>query len=41
MLRVEAWRDQAALDTHAKCPMPGATYTDWITSRKATCCTEA
>jgi quinol monooxygenase YgiN len=31
---VEKWRDQAALDEHAKGPMPGATYRDWIVARK-------
>jgi (4S)-4-hydroxy-5-phosphonooxypentane-2,3-dione isomerase len=31
---VEKWRDQAALDNHAKGPMPGATYRDWIVGRK-------
>jgi (4S)-4-hydroxy-5-phosphonooxypentane-2,3-dione isomerase len=31
---VEKWRDQAALDEHAKGPMPGATYRDWIVGRK-------
>ena len=30
---VEKWRDQAALDAHAKGPMPGATYRDWIVGR--------
>ena len=34
VLFVEAWRDQAALDNHAKGPMPGATYRDWILGRK-------
>jgi quinol monooxygenase YgiN len=31
---VEKWRDQEALDEHAKGPMPGATYRDWIVGRK-------
>jgi quinol monooxygenase YgiN len=31
---VEKWRDQAALDAHAKGPMPGNTYRDWIVGRK-------
>jgi (4S)-4-hydroxy-5-phosphonooxypentane-2,3-dione isomerase len=31
---IEKWRDQAALDNHAKGPMPGATYRDWIVGRK-------
>ncbi|HUC10348.1 MAG TPA: putative quinol monooxygenase [Stellaceae bacterium] len=31
---IEKWRDQAALDAHAKGPMPGATYRDWIVGRK-------
>jgi quinol monooxygenase YgiN len=31
---VEKWRDQAALDAHAKGPMPGDTYQDWIAGRK-------
>jgi quinol monooxygenase YgiN len=31
---VEKWRDQAALDAHAKGPMPGNTYKDWIVGRK-------
>jgi quinol monooxygenase YgiN len=31
---VEKWRDQAALDAHAKGPMPGDTYKDWIVGRK-------
>ena len=31
---VEKWRDQDALDEHAKGPMPGATYRDWIVGRK-------
>ena len=31
---IEKWRDQAALDAHAKGPMPGATYKDWIVGRK-------
>jgi (4S)-4-hydroxy-5-phosphonooxypentane-2,3-dione isomerase len=33
---VEKWRDQAALDEHAKGPMPGDTYKDWIVGRKVT-----
>ena len=31
---VEKWRDQAALDVHARGPMPGETYKDWIDGRK-------
>jgi quinol monooxygenase YgiN len=31
---VEKWRDQEALDAHAKGPMPGNTYKDWIVDRK-------
>jgi hypothetical protein len=32
---VEKWRDQAALDNHAKGLMPGATtYRDWIVGRE-------
>src|SRR5579864_7429728 len=31
---IEKWRDQAALDAHAKGPMPGNTYKDWIVGRK-------
>jgi (4S)-4-hydroxy-5-phosphonooxypentane-2,3-dione isomerase len=31
---VEKWRDQAALDAHARGPMPGETYKDWILGRK-------
>ena len=31
---IEKWRDQAALDAHAKGPMPGAAYKDWIVGRK-------
>jgi quinol monooxygenase YgiN len=31
---VEKWRDQEALDAHAKGPMPGNTYKDWIVGRK-------
>ena len=34
VLLVEAWRDQAALDVHARGPMPGETYKDWIDGRK-------
>jgi quinol monooxygenase YgiN len=30
---IEKWRDQAALDAHAKGPMPGDTYKDWIVGR--------
>ena len=30
---IEKWRDQAALDAHAKGPMPGNTYKDWIVGR--------
>ena len=41
VLLLEAWRDQAALDEHAKGPMPGATYRDWIGGRKVTRCTDA
>lgn len=41
VLLVEAWRDQAALDVHARGPMPGATYQDWITGRKVTRCSDA
>jgi quinol monooxygenase YgiN len=31
---VEKWRDQEALDVHARGPMPGETYKDWIVGRK-------
>ena len=31
---VEKWCDQAALDEHAKGPMPGAAYQDWIVAHK-------
>ncbi|HEX3451182.1 MAG TPA: antibiotic biosynthesis monooxygenase [Isosphaeraceae bacterium] len=31
---VEKWCDQEALDAHAKGPMPGNTYKDWIVGRK-------
>jgi quinol monooxygenase YgiN len=31
---VEKWRNQEALDSHAKGPMPGNTYKDWIVGRK-------
>ncbi len=31
---IEKWRDQAALDAHAKGPMPGNTYKDWIVGRQ-------
>jgi (4S)-4-hydroxy-5-phosphonooxypentane-2,3-dione isomerase len=41
VLLLEAWRDQAALDAHARGPMPGDAYKDWITGRKATRCTDA
>lgn len=41
VLLLEAWRDQAALDTHARGPMPGATYQDWIAGRKVTRCSDA
>jgi quinol monooxygenase YgiN len=36
VLLVEKWRDQAALDVHSRGPMLGATYKDWITSRRVT-----
>ena len=36
VLLVEKWRDQQALDAHAKGPMPGDTYKDWIVGRKVT-----
>ena len=38
---VEAWRDQAALDVHAKAPTMAQlreTYQPWLVSRKATRC---
>ena len=38
---VEAWRDQAALDVHAKVPRMAQnqeTYGPWLVSRKATRC---
>jgi (4S)-4-hydroxy-5-phosphonooxypentane-2,3-dione isomerase len=41
VLLVEAWRDQAALDVHAKLPRMAqnqATYGPWLVSRKATRC---
>ena len=31
---IEKWRDQEALDAHAKGPMPGNTYKDWIVGRQ-------
>ena len=42
VLLVEAWRDQAALDVHAKQPMMAKTretYQPWLVSREATRCT--
>jgi quinol monooxygenase YgiN len=42
VLLVEAWRDQAALDTHSKGTMLAKTretYQPWLVSRKATRCT--
>ena len=42
VLLVEAWRDQAALDVHAKLPRMAQnqeTYGPWLVSRKATRCT--
>ena len=42
VLLVEAWRDQAALDVHAKVPRMAQnqeTYRPWLVSRKATRCT--
>ena len=39
---VEAWRNQAALDVHAKLPRMAqnqATYGSWLVSRKVTRCT--
>jgi quinol monooxygenase YgiN len=42
VLLVEAWRDQAALDVHAKLPrmtQNQATYGPWLVSRKVTRCT--
>jgi (4S)-4-hydroxy-5-phosphonooxypentane-2,3-dione isomerase len=41
VLLVEAWRDQAALDVHAKLPRMAQnqeTYGPWLVSRKATRC---
>jgi quinol monooxygenase YgiN len=41
VLFVEAWRDQAALDVHAKLPRMAEnrkTYEPWLISRKATRC---
>jgi quinol monooxygenase YgiN len=38
---VESWRDQAALDVHAKVPrmeQNRAIYTPWLNGRKATRC---
>ena len=38
---VEAWRDQAALDVHAKAPTMAKlreTYQPWLLNRKATRC---
>ncbi len=38
---VESWRDQAALDVHAKVPrmvQNRETYTPWLISRKGTRC---
>ena len=42
VLLVEAWRDQAALDTHSRGPMLARTrdtYKDWVADRKVTRCT--
>jgi quinol monooxygenase YgiN len=42
VLFVEAWRDQAALDVHAKVPRMAEnrkTYEPWLVNRKATRCT--
>jgi quinol monooxygenase YgiN len=42
VLLVEAWRDQAALDAHAKLPrmtQNQATYGPWLVNRKVTRCT--
>ena len=42
VLLVEAWRDQAALDVHAKLPRMAQnqeTYGPWLLNRKATRCT--
>ena len=42
VLLVEAWRDQAALDVHAKVPRMAQNqeiYGPWLVSRKATRCT--
>ncbi len=30
---IEKWRDQAALDAHAKGPMPGDIYKNWVVGR--------
>jgi quinol monooxygenase YgiN len=41
VLLVEAWRDQAALDVHAKLPRMATmreTYEPWLVGRKATRC---
>src|ERR1700756_151533 len=41
VLLVEAWRDQAALDVHAKLPRMAQnqeTYRPWLIGRKATRC---
>jgi (4S)-4-hydroxy-5-phosphonooxypentane-2,3-dione isomerase len=41
VLLVEAWRDQAALDVHAKLPRMAQnqeTYGPWLLNRKATRC---
>ena len=42
VLLVEAWRDQAALDVHARLPRMAQNqeiYGPWLVSRKATRCT--
>jgi len=42
VLLVEAWRDQAVLDAHAKLPrmtQNQATYGPWLVNRKVTRCT--
>jgi (4S)-4-hydroxy-5-phosphonooxypentane-2,3-dione isomerase len=42
VLLVEAWRDQAALEVHAKLPRMAQnqeTYGPWLLNRKATRCT--
>ena len=42
VLLVEAWRDQAALDVHAKLPRMAQnqeTYGPWLVRRKVTRCT--